>query len=233
MQIKKKVLILGGSSDIGISVINEYLLNDYLVFAHYNSNIKNFNSNRVKWIRCNFKNETSFNAFFSKIKHNNFSSIINLVGYIDNKTLEKSNLNNILDSIKINFIYPSLITNYFSKKMVKNNFGRILHCSSIGVKFGGGLNTYSYSLSKHLLEFIPSYYKKIIKNNVFYNTLRIGVTKTKIHNKIKNKIQKKRIKMIPIGRMANTKEIAEYIFYINSEKNSFISNQILSISGGE
>jgi len=41
MQIKKKVLILGGSSDIGISVINEYLLNDYLVFAHYNSNIKN------------------------------------------------------------------------------------------------------------------------------------------------------------------------------------------------
>ena len=117
--------------------------------------------------------------------------------------------------------------------MIKNNYGRILHCSSIGVKFGGGLNTYSYSLSKHLLEFIPLYFRKVIKKNVFFNILRVGVTKTKIHKKIKNKILKKRIKLIPIGRMANTREIAEYIFYINSERNSFISNQILSISGGE
>ena len=117
--------------------------------------------------------------------------------------------------------------------MVKNKFGRILHCSSIGVKFGGGENTYSYSLSKHCLEFIPQYYKKVSKFNLLYNVLRIGVTETKIHKKISYKNLKKRVKMIPLKRPAKPKEIADYIHYLSSNHNSFISNQILSISGGE
>ena len=36
--------------------------------------------------------------------------------------------------------------------MIKNKFGRILQTSSIGVKFGGGKNTFNYSLSKKLNE---------------------------------------------------------------------------------
>ena len=34
---KKKVLILGGSSDIGISTINIFLKNNWEVYCHYNS----------------------------------------------------------------------------------------------------------------------------------------------------------------------------------------------------
>ena len=70
--------------------------------------------------------------------------------------------------------------------MIKNGYGRILNCSSIGVKFGGGLNSYNYSLSKHTSEFIPSFFKKLAKKNILYNNLRIGFTDTKIHKKIKN-----------------------------------------------
>ena len=47
--------------------------------------------------------------------------------------------------------------------MIKANYGRLLHCSSIGVKFGGGNNSYSYSLAKHCLEFMPQFLKKILK----------------------------------------------------------------------
>ena len=43
--------------------------------------------------------------------------------------------------------------------MIKNNFGRIVNCSSIGIKFGGGSNTYNYSLSKFASEFIPYNFK--------------------------------------------------------------------------
>ena len=37
----KKVLILGGSSDIGLEVVKIFLDNDWKVFAHYNKNKKN------------------------------------------------------------------------------------------------------------------------------------------------------------------------------------------------
>ena len=39
--------------------------------------------------------------------------------------------------------------------MKKNNYGRFLSLSSIGSKFGGGINRFNYTSSKKLLEFFP------------------------------------------------------------------------------
>ena len=36
--MKKKVLILGGSSDIGIQVVKKFLKNKWSVIAHYSKN---------------------------------------------------------------------------------------------------------------------------------------------------------------------------------------------------
>ena len=120
------------------------------------------------------------------------------------------------------------------KKMIKNKYGRILNGSSIGVKFGGGKNTFNYSFSKHCMEFIPNSFKEWSKNNVLINNLRIGVTNTKIHNKInKGLSMKKRLDLIPAKRMAEPSEVADYIVFLISDKNTYITGQTLSISGGE
>ncbi len=58
---------------------------------------------------------------------------------------------------------------------------------------------------------MPSEIKKMSSNNILYNTVRIGVTDTKFHQKIKNKSISKRVKLIPIKKMALAKDI-EYIF---------------------
>ena len=116
--------------------------------------------------------------------------------------------------------------------MVKKKYGRIINTSSVGVKFGGGTNTFSYSISKHLNEFIPSEIRKLSSKNILYNTLRIGVTDTKFHKKIKSKSLKDRIKLIPLRKMATTKDIVDYIFYLIFN-NNFITNEVISITGGE
>ena len=43
---------------------------------------------------------------------------------------------------------------------------------------------------------------------------------------------KKIIGTIPLGRMAETKEIAEFVEFLCSEKNSYITGQTLIIDGG-
>ena len=43
---------------------------------------------------------------------------------------------------------------------------------------------------------------------------------------------KKIIATIPLGRMAETKEIAEFVEFLCSEKNSYITGQTLVIDGG-
>ena len=188
----------------------------------------------MKLVHCNFSDiNSNFDKDIMKKFPDNYDSIINLVGYIDNKSFKNFDLDSCIKSLTINSIIPLIIIRNKSSYMIKNYWGRILNCSSIGVKFGGGKKTFNYSLSKHLLEFMPNIYKDWAKKNVLINTLRVGVTDTKIHNKINKKDLKRRIKLIPIGRMANTEEIAKFIYYLSSQENTFISGEIINISGGE
>ena len=65
------------------------------------------------------------------------------------------------------------------------------------------------------------------------NALKIGVTDTKLHSKDKSKNMIKRIKLIPTNKMASTKQVAEYIYFLCSDKNALITNEVINISGGE
>ena len=117
--------------------------------------------------------------------------------------------------------------------MSKRKWGRIINTSSIGTKFGGGINNFAYSLSKFNNEFFPQYFKNFYSKNVIINSLQIGLTNTKINKKLKNKNFKARLKLIPIKRMANTKEVANYIFFLCSETNTLLTGSKINISGGE
>ena len=59
MADKRKVLILGGSSDIGVEVINIFLKKNWNITAHYSSNLnplKKFKE-KINLIKFDFKNE--------------------------------------------------------------------------------------------------------------------------------------------------------------------------------
>jgi NAD(P)-dependent dehydrogenase (short-subunit alcohol dehydrogenase family) len=228
----KKILILGGNSDIGIKLIDKLInLNNFQLCVHFNKNFpKKKYAKKIKFIKKNLHsiNEKNVTKNFDK----NYDIIINLVGYVSNQSFLNFNLKETYKTILINSFAPFLIIRNSLKKMTKKRYGRIINTSSVGVKFGGSSKTFSYSLSKHLNEFIPSEVKKLYSYNVLYNTLRIGVTDTKFHKKVKNKSIKNRVKMIPVKKMASTNDIAEYIIYLIRD-NNYVTNEIISITGGE
>jgi len=142
-------------------------------------------------------------------------------------------LKTLTKSLTVNTIAPNLIKRSLIKNMEIMKFGRILDLSSIGVKYGGSEFTYNYSFSKHALEYIPSYFKNLIKKNILTNILRVGVVNTRLLRKIKGKDISKRKKLIPIKRLASAQEITETIYNLASEKNTYISGEKITISGGE
>lgn len=235
---KKKILILGASSDIGIEVVKIFIKKNWEIYAHCNSNNKklnNLHNKNVKIIKINFLglSDKALVGKIKKLESLKCDAFLNLIGYIDNKSFKSFNLKNVYTSLKVNSLIPFLIIQKIIKSMIKNRWGRIVQTSSIGVKFGGGKYTFNYSLSKKLNEFIPSDYKEWAKKNILINVLKIGVTNTKIHNKIHKKNIRKRINLIPINRMAEPIEIANTIEFLLSEKNTYITGETITISGGE
>ena len=228
----KKILILGGSSDIGTELLSKLLkITDVLLHIHHNKkNFKIKKNNKIKFIKKDLSNLNDKNLI--KYFDNDYDIIINLVGYISNQSFLRFNLKEIQKTIMINSLIPFLIIKNSIKNMTRKNYGRIINTSSVGVKFGGGNSTFSYSLSKHINEFIPCELRKLCSKNILYNTLRIGVTNTKFHKKIKNKSLKERTKLIPIKKMATAQDIADYIFYLMFN-NNYVANEVINITGGE
>tara|TARA_B100001123_G_scaffold419042_1_gene523730 strand:- start:272 stop:991 length:720 start_codon:yes stop_codon:yes gene_type:complete len=234
----KKALILGGSSDLGVELTKLFIKNKWQVTVHYSGNNLNFRKRlkkeNIKLIKFNFlKTNSSIDKNLKIFSKNNFDSVINLVGYINNKSFKNMKINDLLDSLKVNAVIPIFIQRNLLQSMIKKRWGRILNCGSIGVKYGGGENTFCYSFAKYALEFIPSIYKKLAKKNILINNVRVGVANTKIQKKIKGKNLKRRIKLIPIGRSATIHEIVKFIFNLSSENNTYITGETLTIAGGE
>ena len=237
LKSKRKILILGASSDIGIATINKFLQNDWMVIAHYNKNSKSLekikNKNLIKF-KYNLENLLNFKKFFEKKKFlRNFDAFISLTGLIEPVDFYGINQKNFTRHINVNYLSNILVLQKILPNMRKKNFGRVILSSSVGVKFGGGSTSSIYSLTKHMNEFFMSEYKKYYSQNILINTLRIGVTDTKIHKRIKSKNLKKRIKLIPINRIAKTSEVADYLYFYGTDQNSLTTNSIIEITGGE
>ena len=101
---KKKILILGASSDIGVQLIKKLLQNNWIVYAHYNKSKKVLNNlkNQIKLININFLNSNvQIKKQIKKIQAIHFDAYINLVGFIDNKSFENFDIDNLMKSLKV------------------------------------------------------------------------------------------------------------------------------------
>ena len=240
MQHKKIALIIGASSDIGIALCDYYLKNNYKLYVHSNMggslfSEKILSNKNVSSFSVNF-NDADAIAYHIENKKNIFESIdivVNLAASLTPKVFLEICEKDIIDAIRINFIPAFLFIKAVIPGMIRRNWGRIVNASSIGVKYNGGTTSYCYSLTKHMLEFIPGLYRQWAEHNILYNVVRVGVTNTKFHLQDPYKDMIDRINRIPMKRMAKPDEIAKFIYGLGSHENSYITGECMSISGGE
>jgi 3-oxoacyl-[acyl-carrier protein] reductase len=236
----RTVLITGASSDIGLALCQRYLDQGYSVVAHYSSGRPEFfqlveSNKNVLPLQIDFSNPDNLEHALSK----NTDAIetcdvfINAAAVLTAQPFAKVTPQSILTSLTINLIPGIMIMQAVAPAMVKREWGRIVHLSSIGVKFGGGTASFDYALSKHAMEFLPADHKAWAAHNVFTNVLRIGVTDTRFHGNDPDKDMAKRISFIPARRMALPDEIAQSVHWFGSEENAFTSGQVVAIAGGE
>ena len=119
------------------------------------------------------------------------------------------------------------------EEMKERAFGRIVNISSIAAKYGSSSSSMHYGCSKLALEGISkTLAREGAKDNVLVNTVRPGVIDTEFHKKFPKNMEK-RISMIPAQRIGKPSEVADIVYYLGSEANTFITNETITVAGGE
>ena len=236
---KPIILITGSSSGIGFSSMKYFLKKGWNIIAHYYEENRDFDNlcseeiTRCKKIRADFGNITELESFIEEIDaYSEITALLNCAGCFDFSKKSKNRIEDAKKIFQVNSIAPTLIAEKVMGIMKKNKEGSIINVSSIGVKFGSNLENVFYSESKSAIEALTrSLAREGAPFNVLVNTIRPGIVDTEFYEKIGKDITE-RVKLIPMKRAANANEISELIYYLCAE-NSFITSQIIPISGGE
>jgi len=228
----QNVLVTGGSSGIGNSIIKILNQNGYnsINFDLKKNNYPNFYKTDLASIKSIYKN---FNAVVKKYKK--IHSLINCAGVTFPGNSKNYSLKSWETTLKVNLTAPFVLSQIVGKNMIKNKIkGSIVNITSIGAELAFPDNP-AYQASKaglkHLTKALAYDFSKY---NIRVNSLAPGYTVTPMNRKsFKNKIlKKKRSNQSMLNRWGFPFEIAETAIFLISEKSSFTTGQNFIVDGG-
>lgn len=216
----RKVLITGGSRGIGKAIAKKFAQNGYDVVTPSRAEM-------------DLSSEASVNKYIEDNKNIYFDVIVNNAGINDINILEDITDEEIHHMMQVNLISPIILLRGFAGQMKKNNYGRIVNIGSIwSVVSKSGRCV--YSATKNGIHGVTNTLAiELAPYNILVNTVCPGFTLTELTRKNNSPETIQEIaKDIPLGRMAEPDEIAEVVFFLGDQQNSYLTGQKIVVDGG-
>lgn len=236
--MKKNVLITGATGSIGLEVTQLFHKK-----KEYNLILSGSKKSSVSKLKKRFKKKDCIflvidflnlnKKIINFLKTKKIDTYINCAGIINRQNFLEEKLLDMRKLFKINYEAPVQISKIVLKKMKKQRYGRIVYLNSQMSKLIHPNASSSYASSKSALQAFTRHAAKYCgAYNINVNGIMAGTIKSKMQKNFDKKILKKMINKIPLKRVGEKSEIAELIYFLCSEKGSYINGALINISGG-
>ncbi|MFI5420523.1 MAG: beta-ketoacyl-ACP reductase [Nitrososphaerales archaeon] len=133
--------------------------------------------------------------------------------------------------IKVDLYSMFNVTKQVVEGMKRHNYGRIVNVSSMS--WYGNVGQTNYSAAKAgVIGFTKSLAKELARYNVTVNAICPGIIDTPMTQAIPEKIKQKFLDRIPAGRVGKPEDVAGVVALMVSEDFSYVTGEIINISGG-
>lgn len=240
----KRVLITGASSGIGKQIA--------ISFAEQGANVAFFgtNSERVQDVLQQLQNIGKEQNFFAKTLNvaqkkevesaieqilENWGAIdvlINNAGITRDALLMKMKEEDWNEVIAVNLSSIFHTCHAVIRSMIKARSGRIINISSV-VGLTGNAGQVNYSASKSgMIGFTKSLAQEVAGRGIYVNCIAPGFIATRMTDELNEKQKEAILQKIPMGRMGETREIANVALFLASDLSTYMTGQVLVVDGG-
>ena len=216
----RKVLITGGSRGIGKATAEKFRSCGYEVVTPTRQ-------------ERNLTDGASIAAYIEKNKDVYFDVIVNNAGCNDIHEIEDITDEEIDQMMALNLVAPIKLIRGFAGKMKENQYGRIVNIGSIWAVVSKP-GRCVYSATKNGIHGVTNTMAvELAPYNILVNTVCPGFTMTELTKKNNTPEQIAEISRdIPMQRMAKPCEMAEVIYFLCSEQNTYLTGQKITVDGG-
>lgn len=234
---KKKVILVGGSGDIGKAILEKLLQEGFTVGLSYYNNPINLSDPKL----LKYKNQLhieKIDVTNPKEVNKGLKTLINKLGGVDtfiynagiceDSLINDMSFENWEKVMDVNINGAFITTKIISDFMLKKRAGKILLVSSYkGIVGAYGQSNYAASKAA-LIGFAKSISRDLGGFGISVNVLCPGFVVTNL-NRDSSLKKKAAIKQSVLSRISNTEEIANFALYLMSDYVVNVSSQVFNV----
>lgn len=239
--MRKVVIITGASRGIGRQCAID-LSYDYDVVINYNKSeneakelleiVKNNGSNAIM-IRADVSDREQVDSMVDKVVsyYGRIDALINNAGIARQELFTDVKSEDMKRMTDINLGGVFNCTQAVLKEMINKKQGRIINMSSVWGICGASCEVVYSATKAAVIGFTKALAKEVSLSGITVNAVAPGVIDTDMCNFDEETIRELK-EEIPLGRIGDTRDVSSVVRFLLSEGASYITGQVINVSGG-
>jgi 3-oxoacyl-[acyl-carrier protein] reductase len=244
MSEKRVALITGGTRGIGKAIAKRFAKEEYNLVINYVSDktdlekieeeIKQGKQIEITFIKTDVTNMHDCESMVKKAieKNEKIDVLVNNAGITKDNLLMRMSEEDFDKVIDVNLKGTFNVTKNVIPYMMKQRKGKIINISSV-VGVSGNAGQCNYSASKAgIIGFTKSIAKELASRNILANAIAPGFIETDMTSVLTETVKENINSQIPLKKMGTADEVANAVYFLASEENTYITGQVLNVDGG-
>jgi 3-oxoacyl-[acyl-carrier protein] reductase len=238
MKLAKFALITGASGGIGKKTAEFLARNGWNLYLHYYINKKEMGDLVKKLskypvevipIQADLTNSVGAKRLAESIFE--IDAVVHASGVSKWGLFQDHSEGDMDDLWNIHVKSPMIIIQKLLEKLIRVR-GKVVIVSSIWGQTGAACEVLYSTVKGAQLSFVKSLSKEIGRNGVRINAIAPGAVNTDMLDSFTEEELEEVKDDIPMGRLADSEEIASAIHFLLSDESSYITGQVLAVNGG-
>lgn len=242
-QIKRTVVVTGGSRGIGKAICLAFADPDTSVWFNYASATSAAQETEdalrkkgaaAHGIKVDVRSEEQVKAFFKTVQEESgrIDVLVNNAGITRDGLVVRMKEKDWDEVMDINLKGAFLCAKVAARSMMQQRSGRIINITSlVGVTGNAGQSNY-VAAKAGLIGLTKSLARELAPRNITVNAVAPGFIDTDMTGTLDEKTRESILAQIPLGRFGSVGDVAEVVRFLASDKASYMTGQVIHVSGG-